>query len=55
MIRQAERVEQMVKRLQVAIYQHDEIVARALIDRTEIEARFAAMLARGLREGSLCA
>ena len=54
-IRQAERVEQIVKRLQQAIYQHDEIVARALIDRAEIEARFAAILARGLREGTLCA
>jgi hypothetical protein len=55
MIRQAERVEQIVKRLQQAIYQHDEIVARALIDRAEIEARYGAMLARGLRDGTLCA
>lgn len=55
MIRQAERVEAILKRLHQAIYQNDEIVAQALIDRAEIEARYAAALARRLREGTLCA
>ncbi|MCJ2056325.1 hypothetical protein MKL09_07155 [Methylobacterium sp. J-048] len=55
MIRQAERVQAIVQRLHQAIFSEDEIVARALADRAEIEARFAAAMARGLREGTLCA
>lgn len=55
MIRQAERIEAIVRRLHEAVFQQDEIVARALADRAEIEARFTAGMARGLREGTLCA
>lgn len=52
MIRQTERVEVIVRRLHQAIYSGDEIVAQALADRAEIEARFAAAMANGLREGT---
>jgi hypothetical protein len=55
MIRQTERVEAIVRRLHQAIFSDDEIVARALADRAEIETRFAAAMARGLKEGTLCA
>ena len=55
MIRQAERVEAIVRRLHQAIFSEDEIVVRALADRAEIETRLAAAMARGLREGTLCA
>jgi hypothetical protein len=54
MIRQAERVQAIVERLHKAIYADDTLVVRALSDRLEIESRFAASLARGLREGTLC-
>ena len=55
MIKQAERVQAIVERLHKAIYADDTLVVRALSDRLEIESRFAASLARGLREGTLCA
>jgi hypothetical protein len=53
MIQQAERVEAIVRRLHQAIVAEDEIVVRALMDRAEIEARYAAGLAHGLRKGTL--
>ena len=55
MIRQAERVQAIVRRLQIAILEDDGIAARALIDRADIEASYAAGVARALREGTLCA
>ena len=54
-VRQAERLEAIVRRLHQAVFQDDEIAARALASTAEIEVRYAAMLARSMRDGTSCA
>ena len=50
-----EQEQAIVDRLRSAVWANDEIVVKALLDRIGVEARYAAGVARGLREGTRCA